>query len=274
MNALSARGLVHEYAGGERALDGVELVLARGELVCVVGPNGSGKSTLLRVCAGLLAPSAGSIELDGTPLAALAPRVRAKEIAFVPQALHALSDVDARSFVLGGRYAHHARWAGILARETSADRAAVERALAEADALELAARRLDELSLGQLQRVRVARALAQEAPLLLFDEPTAALDPEHQVRMFLLLERLVAAGRAALVVTHELNLASRFAERCLVLHAGRVAAEGAPAAVFRPATLAPVFGAHLYYGRVPDPGAGDSGARPLVVPWPAEDAPR
>ena len=89
--------------------------------------------------------------------------------------------------------------------------------------------------------------------------------------MFLLLERLVAAGRAALVVTHELNLASRFAQKCLVLHAGHVAAEGAPATVFRPATLAPVFGTHLYYGRVEGQSAS---ARPLVVPWPAEDAPQ
>jgi iron complex transport system ATP-binding protein len=231
----------------------------------VVGPNGSGKSTLLRLCAGLLAPGAGAVQLDGTPVLALGPRERARRLAFVPQAMRALPDLDARSFVLGGRYAHQTVWDGILARETGADRAAVERALGEADALELAGRRLEELSLGQLQRVRVARALAQEAPLFLFDEPTAALDPEHQVRLFLLIERLVAAGRAALVVTHELALASRFAQRCLVLHEGRVAAEGAPEAIFRPEVLEGVFGAHLHYG------AG-SGGRPLVVPWPAEDS--
>jgi iron complex transport system ATP-binding protein len=265
VKALETRALAHEFAGGRRALAGVGLSLERGELACVVGPNGSGKSTLLRLCAGLLAPTGGSIELDGAPLAALGSRERAKRIAFVPQALRALPDVDARAFVLGGRYAHHPRWAGILARETRADREAVECALAEADALALASHRLDELSLGQLQRVRVARALAQEAPLLLLDEPTAALDPEHQVRLFLLLEALVAAGRSALVVTHELGLAGRFARRCVVLQEGRVAAEGAPAAVFRPETLSPVFGAHLHYGRVP----GADGERPLVVPWPA-----
>jgi iron complex transport system ATP-binding protein len=264
VSALSARALVYEYPGQRRALAGVELALERGELVCVIGPNGSGKSTLLRLCAGLLEPSAGAVELDGRAVAGLEPRERARRIAFVPQALRALPDLDARGFVLGGRYAHQTVWAGILARETRADREAVERALAEADALDLAARRLDELSLGQLQRIRVARALAQEAPLFLFDEPTAALDPEHQVRLFLLIERLVAGGRTALVATHELALASRFAQRCVVLCEGRVSAEGAPAAVFRPAVLQGVFGAHLHYG-----AAG--GGRPLVVPWPANE---
>ena len=265
VSVLAARALAYEYPGKRRALAGIDLALERGELVCVVGPNGSGKSTLLRLCAGLLAPSAGAVELDGRPVIGLEPRERARRLAFVPQALRALPDLDARSFVLGGRYAHQSVWSGLLARETRPDREAVERALAEADALDLAPRRLDELSLGQFQRVRVARALAQEAPLFLFDEPTAALDPEHQVRLFLLIERLVAAGRAALVVTHELALASRFAQRCLVLCEGRVAAEGTPAAVFRPAVLEAVFGAHLYYGEV---GTG----RPLVVPWPAEEA--
>ena len=265
VTVLAARALVHDYPGGRRALSGVELALAPGELVCVVGPNGSGKSTLLRVCAGLLAPSGGTLELDGRPLADFAPRERARRLAFVPQGLRALPDLDARAFVLGGRYAHRSRWAGVLERESAADREAVTHALTEADALELARQRLDELSLGQFQRVLVARALAQEAPLLLFDEPTAALDPEHQVRTFLLLERLVAAGKSALVVTHELNLASRFAQRCLVLCEGRLVAAGPSAEVFRPAVLAPVFGTHLHYGT----GAG---GRPLVVPWPAPEA--
>ncbi len=266
VSALAARGLVHDYPGGRRALAGVGFELAVGELVAVLGPNGSGKSTLLRLCAGLLAPAAGTVELAGRALGTIAPRERARRLAFVPQALRALPDLVASAFVLGGRYAHRSRWAGALGRESAADRAAVARALAEADASELGERRLDGLSLGQFQRVLVARALAQEAPLLLLDEPTAALDPEHQVRTFLLLERLVAAGRSALVVTHELNLASRFAQRCLVLCQGRLAAEGPPSAVFRPEVLAPVFGPHLHYGRV------EAAGRPLVVPWPAEGA--
>jgi len=174
---LRASGLVYDYAGGRRALDGVSFALERGELVCVVGPNGSGKSTLLRLCAGILAPGAGMLELEGRSVRSLPPRERARRLAFVPQTLRALPDLAARHFVLGGRYAHQSVGEGVLARETRADREAVERALAEADALDLGERRLDELSLGQFQRVRVARALAQEAPLFLFDEPSAALDP-------------------------------------------------------------------------------------------------
>src|SRR5204863_5989963 len=126
-------------------------------------PNGSGKSTLLRLLAGLVRPARGRVELDGRALATFAPAARARTLAFVPQALRALPDLDGVSFVLGGRYAHLSRWAGLFAHATRADRAAVERALAEADALELAGRRLDELSLGQFQRLRVARALAPEA---------------------------------------------------------------------------------------------------------------
>lgn len=267
MSALRARGLGFVYPGGVRALADVDLALEPGELACVVGPNGSGKSTLLRLCAGLLAPLSGTVELEGRPLASLSPRVRARRLAFVPQGLRAVPDLDVRAFVLGGRYAHHPRWGGLLAHATRADHAAVDAALAEADVSALAERRLEELSVGQYQRVRVARALAQEAPLFFFDEPTAALDPEHQVRLFLLIERLAGSGRAALVVTHELNLASRFATRVTVLREGRVAAEGPPARVFRPEVLAPVFGSHLHYGAAG--GAGDD-ARPLVVPWPME----
>jgi len=263
---LRARELVYDYPGGRRALAGVELALAAGELVCVLGPNGSGKSTLLRLCAGLLAPAAGTVELAGRALAPLSARERARELAFVPQALRALPACRVHDFVLGGRYARFPRLAGLFARAGAADHAAVGAALAEADAAELGARALDELSSGQLQRVLVARALAQEARLLLCDEPTAALDPEHQVRVLLLLERLAAAGRAVLVATHELNLASRFAQRIVLLAEGRVVASGPPEDVLRPEVLTPVFGQHLHFAR-----STGAPARPLVVPWPASD---
>ncbi|HEX6885383.1 MAG TPA: ABC transporter ATP-binding protein [Planctomycetota bacterium] len=270
MSALALRGLAYAYPGGRAAVAGVDLALAPGELLCLVGPNGSGKSTLLRLAAGLLAPGAGRVELDGRPLAELRPRERARRIAFVPQALRALPDVDVEGFVLGGRYAHQPRWQSAFRRPGAADRAALARALREADVEDLAGRHLDELSHGQYQRVRMARALAQEAPLFLLDEPSAGLDPEHQVQLFLLIERAVAAGRTALVVTHELNLAGRFAARCVVLERGRVAAQGTPAEVFRPAVLGAVFGPHLYYGTAA--ADGPDALRPLVVPWPAPDS--
>ncbi len=263
---LAARALVFDYPGPRRAIAGLDLELARGELVALLGPNGSGKSTCLRCMAGLLRPSAGAVELEGRALDRLPPRERARRIAFVSQSLRSLPEVEVEAFVLGGRYPHLGRFDGFLGRASRADREAVRAALAEADANELAGRRLDELSLGQRQRVLVARALAQEAGVLLFDEPTSALDPEHQVRVFDLIGRLAAGGRAALVATHELNLASRYASRCVLLDQGRVVAGGPPEAVLCRAVLTPVFGRHLHFTR----SAGGS-SRPLVVPWPAEE---
>jgi iron complex transport system ATP-binding protein len=223
---LLARDLAFEYPGPIRAVDGLDLAVEGAELVCLIGPNGCGKSTLLRLCAGLLAPSAGAVELDGRAVAGLEPRERARRIAFVPQGLRALPDLDARSFVLGGRYAHQTVWAGILARETRADREAVEHALAEADALDLAARRLDELSLGQFQRVRVARALAQEAPLFLFDEPTAALDPEQRARLWLRVANLRDTGGAVVFATQNVEEVEQVADRVAALREGRLVYAG------------------------------------------------
>ena len=263
VNGLVASAVEFAYPGGAPVLGGVDVTLAPGELVFLVGPNGSGKSTLLKLFSGLLAPTRGTVRLEGQALDALTPRVRARRIALVPQALHALPDARVADFVAGGRYAHGPRFGHVLGRARPEDAEAVARALHEADAHELTARALGELSLGQFQRVLVARALAQEAPYLLLDEPTAALDPDHQVRLLLLVERLVAAGRAALVVTHELSLASRFASRALVLAAGRVVASGSAGEVFRREVLGPVFGPHLVLAPAPD-GSG----RNLVVPWP------
>jgi iron complex transport system ATP-binding protein len=139
-------------------------------------------------------------------------------------------------------------------------------ALADADASDLGSRPLADLSGGQRQRVLVARALAQEADVLLVDEPTTALDPGHQVAVFALIARLAATGRAVLVVTHEMNLASQYATRMILLDQGRVAADDTPAKVLRPEVLEPVYGSELHYGQLPD-------GRPLVVPWGGSGAP-
>ena len=231
VNAVRGHGIVHDYAGTPplRALDGVDIELAAGELVCVLGPNGSGKSTLLSILGGVLAPTAGTVELDGRPLASLRAQERARTIASVPQVLRALPELSVETFVLGGRYPHLGLWG----RARTGDHEAVRRSLAEADAAGWSGRTLSELSGGECQRVLVARALAQEARILLFDEPTASLDPEHQVLVFDLIERLVRDGRAVAVATHELNLTSRYADRVLLLDEGRVVAGGAPADVLR-----------------------------------------
>ena len=258
VSPLTASGLQHEYPGGVTALRGVDLQLQPRELLVVIGPNGSGKSTLLRLLGGLLPVQQGEVAVDGQPLSALSPRDRAQLIGVVPQSLESLPEVTVESFVLGGRYTRISRWRGALAR----DLRAVGYALAASDAEGLGGRRLRELSGGQRQRVLVARALAQEAQILLVDEPTAALDLEHQVRVFDLLARLAAHDRSVLVVTHDVNLASQFASRVVLLDAGRVAASGAPAEVLRREVLEPVYGRHLFFGHMPPPDS-----RPFVLPW-------
>jgi iron complex transport system ATP-binding protein len=260
---LAARGLAYAYGdGAARAVDGIDLQLARGELAVAIGPNGSGKSTLLRLCAGLLEPQAGSVELDGRPLAALRPRERARRIAVVPQYLPALPEVDVGRFVESGRYARAGRFGSL----TAEDREVVAGALERCDAADLAARALDALSGGQRQRVLVARALAQEADLLLVDEPTNALDPAHQIAVLDLLAGLAARGRACLLVTHDLVLAGQYATRLVLLESGRVAADGPPEEVLRREVLEPVYGRSLWYGAWP-PAAGASAGRPYVLPF-------
>ena len=261
MKRVEGSALKFGYAGQRPAVDGVDVSLPAGELAVIVGPNGAGKSTLLKLLAGLLRPQAGRVELDGVPVAELGTRARARRIALVPQALRALPDARVESFVLGGRYAHRGRWGG---RDAS-DHEAVEQALDQCDLAGLGGRFLTELSGGERQRVLVARALAQEADLLLVDEPTNSLDPEHQVRVFSLIDGLVHGGRAAAVVTHDLSLAGQFATRILLLHHGRVAREGRPEEVLQRACLEPVYGRHLHYGR--GPGRGGEPGRPFVLPW-------
>ena len=253
---VEAAGIEHVYPGPQRALAGVDLQLCAGELLAVIGPNGSGKSTLVRCLAGLIAPTRGDVALNGAALASLRPRERALRVAVVPQYLPALPDLTVEAFALGGRYAWLDRWRGPQAEDV----ATVRRALEDCDAGDLGGRLMAELSGGQRQRVLIARALAQEAGALLVDEPTSSLDPEHQVRVFALLERLVQAGRGVLVVTHDLNLASQFAQRIALLGGGRVVASGTVEEVLRREVLEPVYGPHLHYGRGP-------GARPFVLPW-------
>ena len=257
---LLGRSLVHDYPGPLRAVDGVDLELAGGELVAVIGPNGAGKSTLLKLFCGLLEPASGAVLLDGAALRSLEVRERARRVAFVPQALGSLPEVAVAHFVLGGRYGHLGPWS----RCSAHDLQVVRSAMGQADVEELGERSLTRISGGQLQRVLIARALAQEADSLLVDEPTSSLDPEHQLAIFSLLSRLAQEGRSVAVVTHDLNLASQFASRIVLLEAGRIAAAGTPDEVLRAEVLEPVYGAHFRYGRLP---GHDGEERPFVLPW-------
>lgn len=261
---LSARRIAYDYPGPLRALDGVDLELRAGELAVVIGPNGSGKSTLVKVLAGLVRPQHGevslaAVDLGAHPIASFEARARARRISVVPQFLPALPEVLVADFVLSGRYARMQRWKAVGLD----DRRAVDHALTECDASDLACRNMTELSGGQRQRVLVARAVAQDAAVLLVDEPTNALDPEHQIRVFDLLASLRSRERAVLVVTHDLNLAAQYATRLVLMDRGRIVADGEPRTVLERRVLEPVYGSHLFYGDWPEA----SGLRgPFVLP--------
>lgn len=261
MSDLRAEQIVFDYPGPLRAVDGVDLEVHAGEMIAIIGPNGAGKSTLLSLFAGMLEPVSGRVFLGGRELGDSSPRERAQQVAIVPQYLDRLPEVHVNDFVLGGRYSH----LGAFGRHREHDREAVRAALDACDAGDLGERLLTRISGGQRQRVLIARALAQEAPVLLVDEPTNSLDPEHQLAVFELLARQTCEGRAVLVVTHDLNLASQFATRMVLLQGGRIAAQGDADAVLRPEVLSGVYGDRLAYGRLPVPW--DPAGRPFVLPW-------
>ncbi len=235
---LAARGLTVRYAGAARpALAGVSLEILPGELVAVAGPNGSGKTTLLRALLGLVPAASGDAAIDGRPVSAWQRDELARAVGVVTQREETVFPLRVDDAVMLGRYAR----LGPLAAVGPADRAAVADALERCDVTAFAARRVDELSGGEWQRVRVARALAQVPRALVLDEPTASLDIRHEMELFELIRSLATGGLAALVVTHQLNLASRFADRILLLDEGEPVALGAPAEVLTREALTRVF---------------------------------
>lgn len=258
---LSGRGLTYRHPRAERpALLEVSVEVSPGRLLAVAGPNGAGKTTLIRALAGLLRLEAGEVRLGGVGLGGLGDRERARMLAVVPQSEASPFPVRVGEMVEMGRYPHLRPWE----RASRGDRAAVEGAMRRCHVWELASRELDGLSGGEAQRVRIARALAQEAPVVLLDEPTAGLDLRYAMELFGLLAELRGDGLALLVVTHDLNLAARFADRILLLDRGVARAQGRPADVLSEATLEPVYEWPLRVTRHPGPGV-DAGA-PQVVP--------
>jgi len=253
---LEIRDLTLSY--GERvALRDVSLALAGGELLGVVGPNASGKTSLLRAITGVISPRRGEVRLDGSPVHRLSQRELARRVAVVPQNPSLPEAFTALEVVLMGRTPH----LGLLQSEGRADWAAVRRALEETDALHLADRRIGELSGGERQRVLVARALAQEAPLLLLDEPTAHLDVGHQAEVLELVQRLCyREGKAVLAVVHDLTLAAQYCDRLAMLSEGRLVACGSPHEVLSPELLASVYRTRVWVFAHPLSG------RPVVTP--------
>lgn len=229
---------------GRAVLDGVSIVLQPGVCAAVLGPNGAGKTTLVRALAGALTPDAGRVTLDGKPLAAFAASARAARIAYLPQARDAAWNMRVADVVALGRF--HAR--RLLSPETPADRAAIARAMDEADIAHLADRGVRTLSGGEFARVALARALAAEATIILADEPIAGLDPAHQLRVMTALRRRAAEGAAVLTVMHDLTLAAQFCDRAVLIADGRIAADGPPDEVMTEETLYDVYGVRLLRG--------------------------
>ncbi len=240
---------------GERlVLDRIGMRCEKGELIAVLGPNGAGKTTLLRGIAGL-AIADGRIRLAGREARKMSGAERARTVAYLPQGNMAHWPISVRDAVAIGRIPH----GGGPGRERAADTEVIDTALAAADAAHLAGRAVTELSSGERARVMLARALAVEAPVLLADEPIAALDPAHQLSVLALLGRTAGAGATVLAVLHDLTLAARFASRVVVLDGGRIVADGAPHDVLDAALLGRVFGVRALHL--------EHDGKPVLVPW-------
>ncbi len=227
--------------GGRTVVEDVSLSIDAGEWVCVIGPNGAGKSSLLGALAGVVA-STGRIELAGRALVDLPRKQRARLVALVPQQPVIPSALRVADYVLLGR----APYLGPFGAEDRSDVEVVRSTLERLDLWWAADRRLDALSGGELQRVVLARALAQQAPILLLDEPTTGLDLGHQQRALELVASLRAAGGLTVVsAMHDLTIAGQFADRFVLLDAGRVAADGLPSDVLRADLIERHYGARV-----------------------------
>jgi len=209
-----------------------------GEWLCIIGPNGAGKSSLLRSIAGVV-PHSGRILVDGSPLTARSSRRRAQLIAYVPQSPVLPSGMTGAEYVLLGRnpFVTH------FGRESELDHSMVDDVIDRLDLATLATRDVDTLSGGERQRLVIARAIAQEAPILLLDEPTAALDIGHQQQALELVDRLRREhGLTVLSAMHDLTLAGIYSDRLILMHAGHVVAHGPAQDVLRPETLGEFYG--------------------------------
>jgi iron complex transport system ATP-binding protein len=251
---LEAKGISvsrHDH----RIVADASLSVSSGELVGLIGPNGAGKSTLLKAALGIIPKDAGAVLLDGQDFFGLASRARAQRVSFLPQERRVEWRLPARDVVMLGRYPHHAGFGG----STPEDTAAVDRALEDADCREIADRPVAVLSGGERTRILLARTLAVEAPLLLADEPIAALDPYHQLHVMEILKALTRKGVGVLAIIHDLALAARFMDRIVLMHRGAVVADGAPKDVLKPELLASVYRIEAL--------AGAKGDDAWLLPW-------
>jgi iron complex transport system ATP-binding protein len=250
---LEARDLTITY-NDRVAVSNVTLTLDAGEITAVIGPNGAGKSTLLRTLNGQVARASGVVLLDGQPIEKYSRRTIGRRIAVVAQEAELRFPVTVLEFVLGGRFAWgtNSGWGW----ETEDDLRIAAEVLAETELTELSGRLMNELSGGERQRAVLARALATEASFLLLDEPTANLDLSHQATLLALVRNRCDKRQASsLVVTHDLNLASQFADRILLMKEGKAVRSGTPEEVLTPQLLNHVFDVEVLVDAHPITGA-------------------
>lgn len=247
---LAAKGVSVAY-GRSVVVEGLDLTIPPGVFTALIGPNGSGKSTILRALAGMLAPKAGTIRLDGGSISKLSTKEVARRIGVLTQGPVAPEGLTVLDLVRQGRYPHRS----LFGHRSEKDDEACGEALRLTGMEELQARPLDSLSGGQRQRAWIAMTLAQETPILLLDEPTTFLDLAHQIEVMELIAELVRNREKTVVaVLHDLNQAARYADHMVMLKAGRIAAAGPPADVMTAETVKDVFGvASVIF---PDPIAG------------------
>ncbi len=253
---LEAQGVRFSYDGRTPVLPGTDFALREGDFVGLIGPNGAGKSTLLHVLSGWLRPSAGKVRLAGRPLRDYTARDLALHIAVVLQREEHTFAFNVLDLVLMGRFAHGA---GTLGFESEADRGIALEALAQVGLEGFENRRASELSGGEYQRLAIARALAQQSPILLLDEPTASLDLAHQRHLYSLLDRLNREeGRTILVVSHDINAAAAWCRELALLQCGEVVRRGGPRELLRPEVLEEAYGVPVAVGEL-------EGGQPLVA---------
>jgi iron complex transport system ATP-binding protein len=249
--------LVVSYAQARRnAVDGVSFAVPRGQLTALAGPNGSGKSSIVRALLRRADILRGGVTLDDRDVRTFSYGELARLVAVVPQREEAAFPTRVREYVALGRYPHLGLWRA----PAEDDARAVDEALGQAGVNDLAERNTDELSGGEWQRVRIARALAQKTPALVLDEPTTFLDVAHEMAIFELLSSLARSGLAVLLVSHQLNLVARFADTIVLLDEGKIASSGSPAEVMKAEKLEAIYRWPVVVTRDPAIGA------PALVP--------
>jgi ABC-type cobalamin/Fe3+-siderophores transport system ATPase subunit len=266
--SVDITSLDFSYGRGGHRLRDVSVRVHPGEVCALLGPNGAGKTTLLRCLLGLLAPDRGTITLAGSDLAALSRRELARLVAYVPQTSSTVFPFTTLDMVVMGRTPHLA----ITATPSPADQRAAHSTLARLGIDHLASRAFAQLSGGERQLALIARALVQQAPVLVLDEPTAALDYGNEVRILTVLTELAAAGHTVLMTTHQPGHALTYATRAVLMRAGAIVADGPPEQIITSDRLTDLYGTPIHVAQVtlpsPDPGTAYA-CIPIVARRPA-----